>query len=112
MVLVNVTLLDVVVVVVSQPLHVLAHCSEKESHRSPVDNFWHCANENVFVLFTHLSAVDVVLVDDVEVLVLVEEDVDVLVDVLVDVVVEVDVDVDVVVVNVVEVLVLVLVEVV
>ena len=35
---VQVVLVEVVVVVVSQPLHVLAHCAEKESHRPAVVN--------------------------------------------------------------------------
>ena len=56
-------LVEVVVVVVSQPLHVLAHCAEKEAQRSANNNCWHLANGKVFVLFTHLSGVDVVVVD-------------------------------------------------
>ena len=59
-------LVDVVVVVVSQPLHVLAHESKNESHRSAANNCWHLAKGKVFVLLTHLSkvvVVDVVLVE-------------------------------------------------
>ena len=41
LVLVEVVLVDVVVVVVSQPLHVLAHDSKKESHKSAANNCWH-----------------------------------------------------------------------
>ena len=37
-VVVELVLVDVVVVVVSQPLHVLAHESKKESHRSAANN--------------------------------------------------------------------------
>jgi hypothetical protein len=62
-VLVEVVLVDVVVVVVSQPVHVLAHCVEKELHRSAANNSWHLAKGNVFLLFAHLSVVVVVLVD-------------------------------------------------
>ena len=78
-------LVDVVVVVVSHPLQVLAHDSEKESHRSAANNSWHCANGNVFVLFAHSSGVDVVLVDvlvdvdDVDVVEVDDHDVDVVV---------------------------------
>ena len=35
---VDVVLVDVVLVVVSQPLHVLAHESKKDSHRSAANN--------------------------------------------------------------------------
>ena len=37
-VVVRIVLVGVVVVVVSQPLHVLAHCTEKELHRSAANN--------------------------------------------------------------------------
>ena len=47
-------LVDVVVVVVSHPLQVLAQCFGKESHKSAANNSWHCANGNVFVLLKHL----------------------------------------------------------
>ena len=66
LVLVEVVLVDVVVVMMSQPLHVLAHESKKEAHRSPANNCWHLAKGKVFVLLTHLSkvvVVDVVLVE-------------------------------------------------
>ena len=75
-------LVEVVVVVVSQPLHVLAHCAEKELQRSEANNSWHLANGNVFLLFAHLSVVVVVLVDvlvdvdDVDVVDVEDEDVD------------------------------------
>ena len=75
-------LVDVVVVVVSQPVHVLAHCAEKELHRSAANNSWHLAKGNVFLLFAHLSVVVVVLVDvlvdvdDVDVVDVEDEDVD------------------------------------
>ena len=76
----RVVLVDVVDVVVSHPLHVLAHCTKKDPHKSSANNSWHCPNGNVFVLPTHMCGVEVVLV---------------LVDVLVVVVVDVDaVDVD------------------
>ena len=59
----RVVLVDVVDVVVSHPLHVLAHCSEKDPHKSSANNSWHCANGNVFALPTHMCGVEVVLVD-------------------------------------------------
>ena len=54
-------LVDVVVVVVSQPLQVLAHDSKKESHRSAANNSSHCAKGKVLILPLHIS--DVVVVD-------------------------------------------------
>ena len=54
-ILVEVVLFGVEVVVASQPLHVLAHCAEKELHRSALDKILHLANEKVFVLLAHLS---------------------------------------------------------
>ena len=94
----RVVLVDVVVVVVSHPLHVLAHCTEKDPHKSSANNSWHCPNGNVFVLPTHMCGVEVVLVDVLVVNVLVVVvDVDV-VDV-VDVVKVDDEDVDEVVVD-------------
>ena len=74
-------LVDVVVVVVSQPVHVLAHCAEKELQRSAANNSWHLAKGNVFLLFAHLFGVDVVVVDvlvdvdDVDVVDVEDEDV-------------------------------------
>ena len=62
----RVVLVDVVVVVVSQPLQVLAHESKKESHRSAANNSSHCASGKVLILPLHLSVVvvvDVVVVD-------------------------------------------------
>ena len=56
-------LVEVVVVEVSQPVHVLAHCAEKDLQRSAANNSWHLANGNVFLLFAHLFGVDVVVVD-------------------------------------------------
>ena len=85
-------LVEVVVVVLSQPLHVLAHCTEKELHRSAPNNSWHFANGNLFALFAHLSTVDVVLVDvlvdvdHVDVVEVNDDDVD---DVVLDVVLKV-----------------------
>ena len=67
-------LVDVVDVVVSHPLHVLAHCTEKDPHKPSANNSWHCANGNMFVLPTHTCGVEVVLVDVLVVVV----DVDVL----------------------------------
>ena len=58
-------LVDVVVVVVSQPLHVLAHESKNESHRSLANNCWHLAKGKVFVFPSHrcnVVVVDVVVV--------------------------------------------------
>ena len=56
-------LVDVVVVVVSQPLQVLAHDSKKESHRSAANNSWHLATGKVFAFPLHLcNVVDVVVV--------------------------------------------------
>ena len=75
-------LVDVVVVVVSHPVHVLAHCAEKELQRSAANNSWHLAKGNVFLLFAHLSVVVVVLVDvlvdvdDVDVVEVDDHDVD------------------------------------
>ena len=75
-------LVEVVVVVVSQPLHVLAHCVEKELQRSAANNSWHLANGNVFLLFAHSCVVDVVVVDvlvdvdDVDVVEVDDHDVD------------------------------------
>ena len=60
MVDVDVVLVDVVEVVVSQPLHVLAHESKKDSHRSAANNSWHCAKGKVLILPLHLSVVVVV----------------------------------------------------
>ena len=37
-VVVEVLLVDVVVVVASHPLHVLAHCAENDAHRSAANN--------------------------------------------------------------------------
>ena len=57
--------MDVVVVVVSQPLHVLAHASKNELHRFAANNCLHCDKGNVFVLLAHLCnvvVVDVVVV--------------------------------------------------
>ena len=54
-------LVDVVVVVVSQPLHVLAHESKKEAHRSPANNCWHLSKGKVFVFPSQRC--NVVLVD-------------------------------------------------
>ena len=54
-------LVDVVVVVVSQPLHVLAHESKNESHRSAANNCWHLAKDKVFAFPSHRC--NVVLVD-------------------------------------------------
>ena len=65
-VVVELVLVDVVVVVVSQPLHVLAHDSKNESHRSAANNSSHCAKGKVLILPLHLSVVvevDVVVVD-------------------------------------------------
>ena len=62
---VEVVLVDVVVVMMSQPLHVLAHDSKKESHRLPANNFWHLAKGKVFVFPSHrcnVVVVDVVVV--------------------------------------------------
>ena len=62
---VDVVLVDVVDVVVSQPLHVLAHDSKKAPHRSAANNPWHCANGKVLVLPLHrcvVVVVDVVVV--------------------------------------------------
>ena len=58
-------LVDVVVVVVSQPLHVLAHDSKKESHKSAANNSWHLAKGKAFVFPSHrcnVVDVDVVVV--------------------------------------------------
>ena len=58
-------LVDVVVVMMSQPLHVLAHESKKESHRSPANNCWHLAKGKEFVFPSHrynVVVVDVVVV--------------------------------------------------
>ena len=80
-------LVEVVVLVVSQPLHVLAHCAEKELQRSAANNSWHLAKGNVFLLFAHLFGVDVVVVDvlvdvdDVDVVEVDDHDVDEVVDV-------------------------------
>ena len=54
-------LVDVVVVMMSQPLHVLAHESKKESHRLPANNFWHLVRGKVF--FFPSQRCNVVLVD-------------------------------------------------
>ena len=60
---VDVVLVDVVVVVVSQPLQVLTQDSMKESHRSAANNSWHCSKGKVLILPLHLSeVVDVVVV--------------------------------------------------
>ena len=62
-VLVGVVLVDVLVVVVSQPLHVLAQDSKNESHRSAANNSWHCVKGKVLTFPMHLSdVVDVVVV--------------------------------------------------
>ena len=58
-------LVDVVVVVVSQPLHVLAHESKNESHKSAANNCWHLAKDKEFVFPSHrcnVMVVDVVVV--------------------------------------------------
>ena len=49
-VLVEVVLVDVVVVVVSQPLHVLAQLIAKISHKPDLNNSWHCFNGRKLVL--------------------------------------------------------------
>ena len=54
-------LVDVVDVVVSQPLQVLAHDSKKESHRSAANNSSHCDKGKILILPLHL--LDVVVVD-------------------------------------------------
>ena len=59
---VDVVLVDVVVVVVSHPLHVLAQDSEKEPHRSAANNSSHCDKGNLLILPLHLSVVVVVVV--------------------------------------------------
>ena len=93
---------DVVLVVVSHPLQVLAHCFAKASHKPAANTTSHLSRGRVFVLLAHLPGVvvDVVVVelDDVEVDVDLD-DVLVAVDVVVVVrmVKVVDVDVDVVV---------------
>ena len=64
-VIVELVLVDVLVVVVSQPLQVLAHDSKKESHRSTANSSSHCAKGKVLILPLQLSAVvevDVVVV--------------------------------------------------
>ena len=96
-------LLDVEVVVVSQPLQVLWHCwtIAIEEHKPTDNKRAHFAWGNILTLLTHLCSVDVevevdVLVEvDVDVEVLVDDDVDVLVEVLVELDVEVDVEVEV-----------------
>ena len=99
---------DVVLVVVSHPLQVLAHCfaTKSEAHNFAANRRSHCDKGKMLTFFAHLCSVDVdvdvlvvvvdVLVDvDVDVEVLEEDDVDELLEVLVDVDVELDVDVDV-----------------
>ena len=55
--------MDVVVVVVSQPLQVLKHDSKKESHRSAANTSRHLAKGKMFALPSHLcNVVDVVVV--------------------------------------------------
>ena len=59
---VDVVLVDVLVVVVSQPLQVLAQDSEKEPHRSAANKSWHCSKGKVLTLPLHPSDVVVVVV--------------------------------------------------
>ena len=70
-VVVGVVLVDVVVVVVSQSLHVLAQDSKKKSHRLAANNSWHCRKGSLLTLSVHIFDVAIVLVTLVLVVVLV-----------------------------------------
>ena len=59
--LVEVVLVDVVVVVVPQPLHVLAHDSKNGSQRSAANTSWHLAKGKVFAIPSHLYNVEEVV---------------------------------------------------
>ena len=66
-------LVDVVVVVMSQPLHVLAQLIAKISHKRDSNNCSHCFNGSKLVLFLHREVVTATTDVEVVVLVLVVE---------------------------------------